>query len=265
VTPSLSLAQSGSGQGDNCSVPKKEREICGVDFRVVKSLFRARRRFCCCMGLLARESQRCVPRSSTRSSPSQHHWQPLHHSPTSDFCCADSEFEPERSSPEEILRCLWRQLAINSNRNNEVRPSLLFTNENQVARAKTDGLELPKLRAKDCIEAILYLASEDPLTIVIDAMDEIAEEERYQLLSALNQITSRAENVVKVFVTSWNDGQVFTLLPTVMRINVTTEDIKPNMRALSDSSLKMQLYRRGCRMGICRVICWFRWRTEGAG
>jgi len=38
VTPSLSLAQSGSGQGGNRSVPKKEREIHGVDFRVVKSL-----------------------------------------------------------------------------------------------------------------------------------------------------------------------------------------------------------------------------------
>jgi predicted transcriptional regulator of viral defense system len=34
VTPSLSVAQYGS-------VPKKEREIHGVDFRVVKSLFQA--------------------------------------------------------------------------------------------------------------------------------------------------------------------------------------------------------------------------------
>jgi len=39
VTPLLSLAQSGSGQGDNRSVPKKEREIHGVDFRVVNGLF----------------------------------------------------------------------------------------------------------------------------------------------------------------------------------------------------------------------------------
>jgi len=35
VDPSLSQAQSGSGQGGNRSVPKKEREIHGVDFRVV--------------------------------------------------------------------------------------------------------------------------------------------------------------------------------------------------------------------------------------
>ena len=31
----LSMAQSGSGQGGNRSVPKKEREIHGVDFRMV--------------------------------------------------------------------------------------------------------------------------------------------------------------------------------------------------------------------------------------
>ena len=39
MTPSLSLAQSDSGQGGNCSVPKKEREIHGVDFRVVNEVF----------------------------------------------------------------------------------------------------------------------------------------------------------------------------------------------------------------------------------
>lgn len=39
VTPLLGMAQSGSGQGGNCSVPKKEREIRVVDFRVVKVLF----------------------------------------------------------------------------------------------------------------------------------------------------------------------------------------------------------------------------------
>ena len=39
MTPSLSLAQSGSGQGGNRSVPKKEREIHGVDYRVVFLLF----------------------------------------------------------------------------------------------------------------------------------------------------------------------------------------------------------------------------------
>ena len=39
MTPSLSLAQSGSGQGGNRSVPNKEREIHGDDFRVVNSLY----------------------------------------------------------------------------------------------------------------------------------------------------------------------------------------------------------------------------------
>jgi len=39
VTPSLSLAQSGSDQGGNRSVPKKEREIHDVDFRVVNWVF----------------------------------------------------------------------------------------------------------------------------------------------------------------------------------------------------------------------------------
>ena len=36
MTPSLSLAQSSSGQGYNHAVLKKEREIHNVDFKVVK-------------------------------------------------------------------------------------------------------------------------------------------------------------------------------------------------------------------------------------
>jgi hypothetical protein len=39
VTPSPGLAQSGSGQGGNRLVPKKERGIHGVDFGVVNWLF----------------------------------------------------------------------------------------------------------------------------------------------------------------------------------------------------------------------------------
>ena len=45
------LAQSGSGQGGNRSVPKKERETHGVDFRVVNWLLyhpKNRRRPCHC-------------------------------------------------------------------------------------------------------------------------------------------------------------------------------------------------------------------------
>ena len=39
--PSLSLAQSGSGQGGNRPVPKEEREIYGVDIRVVNCLLKS--------------------------------------------------------------------------------------------------------------------------------------------------------------------------------------------------------------------------------
>jgi hypothetical protein len=73
VTPSLSLAQSGSGQGGNRSVPKKEREIHGVDFRVVNGLFpRVNLTFIAgiCTTLWA---QRCHPDNHFRGDESRTH------------------------------------------------------------------------------------------------------------------------------------------------------------------------------------------------
>lgn len=144
---------------------------------------------------------------------------------------ADSEFEPQRSSPDEILRCILRQLAVSSPPNHEIRSSLLSTYESWTARAKIDGLDLPKLRAKESVECILDLANEDPLTIIIDAVDEVAEADRHRLLGSLNRIVANAENVVKIFVTSRNDAQVFALLSSARKINVTPEDAAKDVQA----------------------------------
>ncbi|KAK1756491.1 ankyrin repeat-containing domain protein [Echria macrotheca] len=145
------------------------------------------------------------------------------------FYCADSEAEPERASPEEILRCILRQLAIDT-QNGKVRGSLLAAYECRVAEAKTGGLDVAKLRLKESVERILDLASEDPLTIVIDALDEINEESRHQLLSALDRMVEESDNVVKIFLTSRNDGQIFGLLPSARRINITSEDTESDMK-----------------------------------
>ena len=164
------------------------------------------------------------------------------------FYCADSQFESERSSPDEILRCILRQLAVDDGQNNEIRASasLLSTYECRAAEAKAKGQQLLKPRVGDCVESILDLASQDPLAIVIDAVDEIAECDRHRLLSALERIVAEAENVVKVLITSRNDGQVFALLPAARRIVVTQECAKEDMcafvrRQLNDAVVQKRL------------------------
>lgn len=47
-----------------------------------------------------------------------------------------------------------------------------------------------------------------PAAIVIDALDEVQEERRYELLDALKRITRESGSVVKVFTTSRDNSNV---------------------------------------------------------
>lgn len=146
--------------------------------------------------------------------------------------CADSEAERERSSPDDILRSILRQLAINGRSNSpEVRASLLSSYEQHAAQAKVDGMPMPKLRASECLRLILDLAAEDPLTIVVDAVDEIKKDDRHTLLAALSQLVAGADNVIKVLLTSRDDAQIFELVPSARRIGITPQETRTDLEA----------------------------------
>lgn len=146
--------------------------------------------------------------------------------------CADSEAERERSSPDDILRSILRQLAISGRSNSpEVRASLLSSYEQRAAQAKIDGMPMPKLRTSECLRLILDLAAEDPLTIVVDAVDEIKKDDRHTLLDALSQLVASADNAIKVLLTSRDDAQIFELVPSARRIGITPQETKTDLEA----------------------------------
>lgn len=146
--------------------------------------------------------------------------------------CADSEAERERSSPDDILRSILRQLAINGRSNSpRVRASLLSSYEQRAAQAKVDGMPMPKLRISECLRLILDLAAEDPLTIVVDAVDEIKMDDRHTLLAALSQLVAGADNVIKILLTSRDDAQIFELVPSARRIGITPQETRTDLEA----------------------------------
>ena len=146
--------------------------------------------------------------------------------------CADSEAERERSSPDDILRSILRQLAINGqSKSPKVRSSLLSSHEQCYIQAKMDGMPMPKLRTSDCLRLILDLAAEDPLAIVVDAVDEIKKDDRHTLLAALSDLVADADNVIKILLTSRDDAQIFELLSSARRIRITPQDIRTDLEA----------------------------------
>ncbi|KAF5013361.1 hypothetical protein FDECE_608 [Fusarium decemcellulare] len=144
------------------------------------------------------------------------------------FYCLSTESEPERSSADEILRSALRQLAMTQTHNG-VRDTLASEFELRSKSARLRGLDLPKLTRKKCVDLIIEVANEDPIVILLDAVDQIQDEHRYALLKCLDRIISEAANVVKVFVTSRNDNEVFSALPTAKEIMITRDNTHNDM------------------------------------
>ncbi|KAH7311602.1 ankyrin repeat-containing domain protein [Stachybotrys elegans] len=148
--------------------------------------------------------------------------------PLAYFYCAKCEYEPDRTQPDNIVRSILRQLTFTNSPRPKVRDIIASEFERRVAQAKVDGIDLRKLPIDSCVNFILELTVTDPVIIVVDALDEISEYHRPSLIHALEQIVVKSSSVVKVFLTSRNDSQIFSLLHKEIGIvsNFATQQAK---------------------------------------
>ena len=149
--------------------------------------------------------------------------------PLAYFYCAKNPFELERADPDEIMRSIVRQLTFSRDAQRNVHDTLLVDYERREAEAKINGFKVPRLRIAECIKLILDITGSNPATIVIDAVDEVQESRRYELLDALIQITKESANIVKVFVTSRNNNNIFALLADIPRICIYSHNSRVDM------------------------------------
>lgn len=127
------------------------------------------------------------------------------------------------------MRTIAWQLCLDTSGAMKVRDSLLAEYERKAAMAKIDGFDAPRLHTQDCLRLVLELAQKDPLTIVVDALDTLDQKERHALAQALNDIVSKADNVVKVFVSTRNDSHLRSTLNANNCINITAEETQADM------------------------------------
>jgi len=144
------------------------------------------------------------------------------------FYCFESDSEPERSSADGILRSILRQLAI-TDAQSDVRDFFYSDYQRRSRSALLQGLDLQKLSRKECVDRIIQVASEDPITILLDGIEQVEDESCDILLQSLSDIMSRAENVVKVLVTSRNSLDILSSLPTAKEIVVTPDLVHDDM------------------------------------
>ncbi|KAF2808297.1 uncharacterized protein BDZ99DRAFT_51369 [Mytilinidion resinicola] len=163
--------------------------------------------------------------------------------------CANPDFERARYSSDDVMRSILGQLALDTTGRRKIKDFLCSEYERQIATARVDGLDLMKLRTQDCVRLILELAEQDPLTIIIDAIDTVKENERHALISTLKGIVLEADNVVKILITS-RSSNCTTIAPAAdKQIQITSHETQQDMESfvnhLIDTAVTSKLLLEG--------------------
>jgi hypothetical protein len=142
------------------------------------------------------------------------------------FYCSRNTAEPHRSNAQQILACITRQLS-------SLSPDYLLAPAMLGLYKKMDasGGSMRTPDVEKCCDLIVELAElYSRTTIVVDALDECDLEMRGDLVDALETIVTKSASLVKVFVTSREEGDLRFSLQTHYSIQVTSRENGPDIR-----------------------------------
>src|SRR2546423_4530877 len=97
------------------------------------------------------------------------------------FYCARNMAEPERADPAEILRSILRQLSCLGS-GAAIRESVV----KKYKESEDDGFCPHRLTVEETVKLIIDITETDPVTIIVDALDECTEGLRLELLEKLD-------------------------------------------------------------------------------
>ena len=94
------------------------------------------------------------------------------------------------------------------------------------------------------VDLILLVLQENPGTIIIDALDECDPLERYNLFGSLDKIVKQSSNVVKVFLTSRNDGDIVCRLSSTPNIYINAQKNKLDIQRFIVSEVEKAVVQK---------------------
>lgn len=137
------------------------------------------------------------------------------------FYCARNAAEPERANPEEIMRSILEQLSGSDIDLPIKRPVVTAYKEK---KRESRGRIPEKLDIFETVDLIITLLDENPVIIILDALDECDSSERHKLLNALDTIIQESSSLVKVFVSSRDDGDLVCKLALSPNVFIRASD-----------------------------------------
>ncbi|KAL6794836.1 hypothetical protein GGI42DRAFT_363259 [Trichoderma sp. SZMC 28013] len=159
--------------------------------------------------------------------------------PVAYFYCARNPAEANRSSPDEVFRSILKQLSINGQ--GEIKDIIVKEFKARDKESELYGTDILALNPSDTQDMMSRLFERDPATIVIDALDECDPAQRHKLLSALGDILSRSPSVIKIMVTSRDDGDICCHLSSSPNIYIRADDNRQDVERFIDYTLSQAL------------------------
>ena len=154
--------------------------------------------------------------------------------PCAFFYCAKLMSEPDRASPETILRSIIRQLSVTTvdSTTCTVDDKVWEVYSQRLQASQPDKIDLQTLDSEECLSLLVDLTWTNPAYLIIDAVDELAEQSRAVLLGLLQRLVSESGSLVKIVVSSRDNAHVEALLPVeLFGIRISAEMTSSDMTA----------------------------------
>ena len=161
------------------------------------------------------------------------------------FYCQRNSAEPERSNPEAILRSLVRQMSC-------LRPggALLQPVRELYDARKKEGFAAGSLGSDECTALILEMTKDRLMTtIVIDALDECDPDKRDVLLEALSRIVTDSTGLVKIFISSRDDGDIVLHLGECPNLKIQASHNQDDITRYVNSEVRKVIHSKKWRSG----------------
>ena len=168
--------------------------------------------------------------------------------PVAYFYCSKKSNDPRTADPKEILCALLHQLA-GSDVHLPLRGNLGQDFQKRKKLASRRGLPILPLKTQEIVKRIVAIAEEDPIVLILDALDEVDEVGRGGLFDALEQILQEAQNVVKIFTSSRNDGDIVERFEQYANVRINSllieKDMQHFIQAEVNKAIKSKSILRG--------------------
>ncbi|KAI0554188.1 hypothetical protein F4679DRAFT_579797 [Xylaria curta] len=168
----------------------------------------------------------------------------LGHEHVAYFYCTRNPAEPERAQCDKILRSLVRQLASVGPRQPILGP---------VAKCYRDAIEGGAGESEDLalmtdesVKVLLKLFDEYPaVALVLDALDEVNQESRQELLDALSNLIQQSTTLVRIFISSRSNYDISLSLAGAPNIYIGANDNAEDISSFIDKKLAEAKLLRG--------------------